>query len=155
MTRTYRVKHIKTTAYHPQDNGLTERINQTVKNTLAKLTRKEEAWDHYLLSALFVVCTIRQETTRFSPFELVYGRYLRREIGVTTKDTGSHDDRIWSYICRDIERLQHIRKKAKEFIDQVQERRRIKNDNTNITQKLGIGDTVLIYRNIVESSWSA
>src|SRR3954469_5182167 len=155
MTRTYRVKHIKTTAYHPQGNSLTERMNQTVKNTLAKLTQKEAAWDHYLPSALFAVRTIRQETTRFSPFELVYGRHPRREIGVTTKDTGSHDDRIWSYLCRDLERLQRIRKKAKEFIDKVQERRRLKNNDENIAQKLGIGDAVLAYRNIVESSWSA
>src|SRR3954464_13655484 len=152
MTRTYRVKHIKTTAYHPQGNELTECMNQTVKTTLAKLTQKEEAWDHYLPSTLFAVRTIRQETTRFSPFKLVYRHHPRREIGVTTKDTGSHDDRIWSYICRDIERLQRIRKKTKEFIDKVQERRKIKNDSANTTQKLGIGDAVLIYRNIVETS---
>src|SRR3954464_9534564 len=75
MTRTYRVKHIKTTAYHPQGNGLTERMNQTVKNTLAKLTRKEEAWDHYLPSALFAVHTIHYETKTWYPIISRYSRY--------------------------------------------------------------------------------
>ena len=37
LNRTYQIQHIRTTAYHPQGNGLTERMNQTVKNTLSKL----------------------------------------------------------------------------------------------------------------------
>ena len=36
LCQQYKIRHIITTAYHPQGNGLTERVNQTVKNTLAK-----------------------------------------------------------------------------------------------------------------------
>ena len=38
MNRTYKIKHIRTTAYHPQGNRLVERMNQTIKNTLSKLS---------------------------------------------------------------------------------------------------------------------
>ena len=41
--RTYRIKHIKTTAYHPQGNGQTERTNQTIKNILSKISKKYDA----------------------------------------------------------------------------------------------------------------
>src|SRR5438552_18340761 len=58
MERTYHIKHIRTTAYHPQGNGLTERNNQTVKNILSKISKKYDKWDHYLESALYVVRTI-------------------------------------------------------------------------------------------------
>src|SRR3954464_15373669 len=66
MTCTYHIKHIRTTAYHPQGNGLTERTNQTVKNILSKLTKNQSTWDHYLDSVLFAIHIIRQDSTRFS-----------------------------------------------------------------------------------------
>src|SRR6201985_1088940 len=59
LDRTYHIKHIRTTSYHPQGNGQTERTNQTVKNVLSKIIDKETTWDHYLDSALFAVRTIR------------------------------------------------------------------------------------------------
>jgi hypothetical protein len=37
LWRKYQVKHITTTAYHLQGNGLEERMNQTIKNILAKM----------------------------------------------------------------------------------------------------------------------
>ena len=94
MERTYHIKHIKTTAYHPQGNGLVERNNQTVKNILSKLSKKYDTWDHYLDSALFAIRTIRQESTKFSPFELVYGQTPKREYHYTTKNTGTYEERI-------------------------------------------------------------
>ena len=43
MERTYHIKHIKTTAYHPQGNGQTERSNQTVKNILSKVCKQYDS----------------------------------------------------------------------------------------------------------------
>jgi hypothetical protein len=153
--RTYRIKHIKTTAYHPQGNGQTERANQTVKNILAKTTKTYDTWDHYLDSALFAARTIRQNSTTYSPFELVYGRNPQREFNVSIPKTGTYEDRIWAYIIRDIARLQLVRKKAGVFIEKAQERQRKKQDQKASAEKLQIGDQVLHYRNIVDSSWSA
>jgi hypothetical protein len=155
MERTYHIKHIKTTAYHPQGNGLVERNNQTVKNILSKLSKKYDTWDHYLDSALFVIRTIRQESTKFSPFELVYGQTPKREYHHTTKDTGTYEERMWAYITRDITRLQLIRRKAKGFIDLAQERQRKRQNKETSAEKLNIGDEVLLFRNTVETSWSA
>jgi transposase InsO family protein len=155
LSRTYHIKHIKTTAYHPQGNGQTERMNQTVKNVLAKLIKKEDEWDHYLDSALFAVRTIRSKSTEFSPFELVYGRKPAREFHQVKQDQGPWEERIWSYIIRDIGRLQRIRRKAADFISKAQERQKSNFKQKKEPDKLKIGDQVLLYRNIVESSWSA
>src|SRR4051812_10971263 len=155
MEKTYRIRHIKTTAYHPQGNGQTERSNQTIKNILSRISKKYDKWDHYLDSALFAVRTIRQDLTKFSPFELVYGRQPTREFHHTKKDTGSYEDRLWAYIAQDIARLQLIRRKAKMFINKAQERQKKKQNERTIGETLHIGDEVLLYRDAIETSWSA
>jgi transposase InsO family protein len=155
LSRTYRMQHIQTTAYHPQGNGQTERMNQTIKNILAKLIKKENQWDQYLESALFAARTIRSKSTEFSPFELVYGRRPRREFGQLKEDHESHEDKIWAYVTRDLARLQLIRRKATKFIERAQERQRATQNKKISAEPLKIGDEILVYRNIVESSWSA
>ena len=68
------MQHIRTTAYHPQGNGLTERMNQTVKNTLSKVIDSYDNWDFWLSSALFAIRCSQQKMMTFSLFELVYRR---------------------------------------------------------------------------------
>src|SRR4051812_798020 len=148
MERTYHIKHIKTTAYHPQGNGQTERSNQTIKNILSKVCKQYDSWDYYLDSALFAARTIRQQSTKFSPFELVYGQAPEREFYRNKPDIGSYEERLWAYITRDISRLQLIRRKAKVFIEKAQERQRTNQNKKVQSETLYIGDSVLLYRDI-------
>ena len=74
LTSVYKIQHIKSTAYHPQGNGQTERANQTLKNLLAKLIMEYKGdWSHYLSSVLFITRTSRQASTRFTPADLLHG----------------------------------------------------------------------------------
>ena len=66
------VKHIITLAYHPQTNGLIERLNQTLK----MVKQNENEWENYLDSVPFVYRTSKQASAKFSPFFLLYGRDL-------------------------------------------------------------------------------
>ena len=64
-----------TTPYHPQANGLDERFNQTLQNMLVKFVHsKKSAWSSYLDTCVFAYNTSRHESTRFTPFELMFGR---------------------------------------------------------------------------------
>ena len=85
----------------------------------------------------------------------MYGRLPNREFRHSTPDHGSYDDRLWAYVARDITRLQSIQKKAASFIEKAQDRQRSNQNKKATVIKLHIGDQVLLYRNIVESSWSA
>jgi transposase InsO family protein len=68
------VKHLLTTPYHPQTNGMTERYNQTLCRALARMAdQAREDWDRYLPAAIFAYRVRRHTATGTSPFELMYG----------------------------------------------------------------------------------
>uniref|UniRef100_A0A6G5AAI1 Putative tick transposon n=1 Tax=Rhipicephalus microplus TaxID=6941 RepID=A0A6G5AAI1_RHIMP len=72
----------RTTAYHPQTNGLTERLNRTLADMIAMYVDVEHrTCDTILPYATFAYNTAVQETTHFTPFQLVYGRTV-----ITTLD---------------------------------------------------------------------
>ena len=68
----FKIKLWPTTAYHPQANGLTEQMNQTIKWGLSR-TRDQLNWDIYLLAILFSIYTSKVTATQQTPFYLVYG----------------------------------------------------------------------------------
>ncbi len=67
--------HQTTTAYHPQANGLVERLNHTLADMLSMYVSKDHKdWDSTLPFVRFAYNTSRQETTGRSPFYLMHGR---------------------------------------------------------------------------------
>ena len=56
-------------------NGLVERFNSTLKAMPKKLCAEQpRQWDRFINALLFAYRKVPQESTGFSPFELLYGR---------------------------------------------------------------------------------
>lgn len=54
LMRMFGIKHRLTTAYHPQTNGLDERFNQTLANSLAKFAQvNRDSWDEHLGAVVY------------------------------------------------------------------------------------------------------
>ena len=69
------IHQTNTTAYHPQTDGLVERFNRTLITMLAKTAKKGgRDWDKHLPYILFAYRASEQQSTRESPFFLLYGR---------------------------------------------------------------------------------
>ena len=62
------------TTYHPSTNGEVENRNKEIVKYLKLLASQEEEWDELLPSALWALRTCKNERTKFSSFELLYGR---------------------------------------------------------------------------------
>lgn len=74
----FEIQKINTTAYHPQTNGLTERFNKALCTILSVYVNKyQNDWDEFLSWALFTYRVSEQNSTKFSPFELLYNRKAR------------------------------------------------------------------------------
>lgn len=78
VSRLLSVKKLFTTPYNPRCNGLTEKINGVLKSMLKKLTAERPTdWDRYIDPVLFAYREVPQDSTGFSPFELIFGRTVR------------------------------------------------------------------------------
>lgn len=76
LCKLFDIKHTFATPYRPQTNGLTERLNKTLGEALARtvaLTTDKTAWSQYLPAVTFAYNTNKQATTGFSPAQLLLG----------------------------------------------------------------------------------
>lgn len=78
VCRLVSIRQLFTTPYHPICNGLCERLNGTLKSMLKRMCQERpKDWDRYLPAVLVAYREVPQVSTRFSPFELLYGRTVR------------------------------------------------------------------------------
>ncbi|XP_064120762.1 uncharacterized protein LOC135225360 [Macrobrachium nipponense] len=81
--RNFGIKHITSTPYHPESQGVIERFHQTLKHILRKLCSGEDnLWDVMLPYALFALRQAPSETLGLSPFDLVFGHKVRSPVEV-------------------------------------------------------------------------
>jgi len=77
LFKKFQTQHRISTAYHPQTNGLVERFNQTLQRSLIKMVNSEQNnWDQYIDGVLFAYRTSVQKSTKITPFELMYCRFV-------------------------------------------------------------------------------
>ena len=75
------MKHSVSSAYHPQTNGLDERFNQTLINTLKKVVdASKEDWDEHLPAALYAYHISIQASSKYTPFVLMYNWNQRKAV---------------------------------------------------------------------------
>ena len=118
INRLLSIKQLTTTPYNPACNGLVEKFNGTLQSMLTKMCAgKPRDWDRYIAPLLFAYREAPQESTRFSPFELLYGRTVRGPLQILkelwTKDIESPDTKTtYEYIVDLRNRLEDTLKVA-------------------------------------------
>ena len=74
MLTAFGIQKSRTTAYHPQGDGMVERFNRSLLQLLRCYTQQENDWEQYLPLVLYAYCTAPHSATGISPFELMFGR---------------------------------------------------------------------------------
>ncbi|CAH8545954.1 unnamed protein product, partial [Dicrocoelium dendriticum] len=84
----WNIQRRRTSPYHPQTNGLTERFNRTMK-TWINCTKLP--WEQALPRVLLAYRTSKQSTTKVAPFELLFGRQPRIPLDACITQTQGWD----------------------------------------------------------------
>ena len=76
------IDRIRTTPYHPEGNGVVERLHGTLVPMLTKASSQGLDWVGQVPFALFALRSAPNRDTLYSPFELVYGRQVRTPLDI-------------------------------------------------------------------------
>ena len=135
-----------TTSYHPQCDGLVERFNGTLAQSLSMYVSSDQKdWDKYLNPVLFAYRVSPSDVTGESPFYMLYGREPRLPIDVSLLPPREISPSIAEHRARVVEHIEIAHRIAKENIQRAQQRMKDYHDRTAVPLKYNLGDRVWVY----------
>ena len=162
--------HRISSAYHPQTNGLDERMNQTLKGSLVKFANNnQDDYDVHIKSVLFAYRTSKNDSTKFTPVQLMFGRapVLPIEIEIQSKPNSADScaDQVEGAppdfekkVCIMMDIRNQVKVQATLDIDKAQDRQKKAYNAKHQPLRFEEGDSVLLRntRNKArkEANWS-
>lgn len=140
----FKIRHIKTTSFHPQSNGSLERTHAVIKDLIrTSLQDNNQEWDEILNQICLGYNTARHDATGYSPFELTFGRQanLPSSISKTSNYTYEEMYLLWQ------KQFKLYHDKARNTLEQSR-KRYARDQNRKIIRSqaiFNIGDHVLIH----------
>ena len=115
LLRTWGIKHKMTTAYHPEANGMVERMHRRLKESLIALCNQQSAnWYWKLPCTLLAIRTTVKQDLGASPADLVFGEGLALPGELLSADHPNDDNlrhqrqRTLADLRLEVERLQPV-----------------------------------------------
>lgn len=143
LLRSCATKHKLTTAYHPQTNGLTERLNRTLTDMLAMYVSTDHRdWDIALPFVTFAYNSSRHDTAGYSPFYLLYGRDPTLPFDTLVPNPA---DLSTAYARRAISTAEKARQIAHQRLSDSQLRQKRSYDSHHRDVHFSPGDLVLLW----------
>ena len=142
------VQHAMTTSYHSQSDGLIERFNRTVAQTLSfYVSTKQDNWDRVLKFAVFGYNTSKQETTGYTPFFLTFAREPVLPVDVALDNRFNETDALRGVTGMPalISKIQVVREEVRRRIKTAQARQRRIYNEKRIPARYDPGDLVLLF----------
>ena len=145
LCRLYGIKKSRTSGYHPQGNGQTERFNKTLCGLIKSLDRKQRKnWPEMLSHLVFVYNTTPHRVTGLSPYLLMFGR----EPEIPLDHLLNNVDHDWGqdFVAAQAEMLDKAASVARQRIEKVVNEDKLRYDRKAKASVLHIGDRVLLQR---------
>jgi hypothetical protein len=117
VTNDLKIHHHMSTAFHPQTDGTTEKMNDVVESALRHYTNESGSdWDQFLAGVEFALNNSICEATRISPFRFNYGYSPKMPLDVERTEGSVPNARN---VANALKQRVVV---AKEYITQAQER---------------------------------
>lgn len=139
----FKIKQYRTTAFHPQSNGSLERSHHVLTEYLKHYISNERDWDNWLEHAMFSYNTSVHEGTKFTPYELVFGKTARLPSELKENDLlETYED----YVSELIDKLTDLRKLAVQNLGNSKQRYKHYYDRKLKPQTYKVGDRIYLLK---------
>ena len=140
------IKQVFTSAYHPQCNGLTERIHSTLLNALRSHLQGEVNWPDFLgVIAMSYRSTIATSSHEYSPFYLMHGQDMRLAVDVDLIKPKVNSKTADEYIEKLKPKLDLARQMATENLKETRAEMKQQHDRNVQIPKYKPGDKVWLH----------
>ena len=130
------------TAYHPQTDGQTERMNRTLEDMLrAYASDEQDMWDEKLITLEIAYNNSEQASTGYSPFYLNSGQHPNLPIGTAMTSTNESTNPTANDF---IQEMHKSLEKAKENLKKAQEKQTKYANHHRRDVRFKVGDQVLL-----------
>ena len=140
------IDQIRTAPYHPETNGVVERMHGTLKPMLSKASQLGLDWVSQLPFALFALRSAPNRDSSFSPYQLVYGHRVRTPLDILHQGWADLsfeelDTEEWSSWL--VDRLEVWHSTQRERMLEAGGKRKAQFDKGTVDRQLEKGDKVL------------
>ena len=145
LSKIFGIKQITTSGYRPQTNGSLERSHAVLMDYVRTYAENYDDWDQLLPFGMFDYNTFVHSATKFTPFELVFGK-----IAPTPSSFPSYEklETYGSYLQELISRLTEIKNMAADNLINAKQNSKLIYD-TKAGSFLGkVGDNVYVQKEI-------
>ena len=125
VCKIFQIQKVDTSSYHPQTDGLLERFNSTLCQSLSMyVSKNQKDWDEFIPLVLFVQRTSVLDAIGDSPFYVLYGRETRLPIDVKYLPLVDEDlsTSVLDYRKRVVEKVELGQNLARENLQRAQQR---------------------------------
>ena len=141
------IKQLRSTAYHPQTQGVLERYHQVLKNMLKTYCHEHsEDWDYGVPLVLFATREVPVETLGVSSFDMIFAHSVRGPLHVL-KDSWLQnvmpETNLIDYISDFKDRLHKAVHTAHEHLKVSQDKMKIRYDDKSKERCFSLGSKVL------------
>lgn len=138
-----KIKQTSTTPYHPQSNGSLERSHRTLGEYLRNFVQKDiQNWDSHIPFAMFCHNSTVHTSTKFQPYELVYGHAITVPNSFTRDPEPQYNYQDYGFELKRL--MQEAHQQAKTNLEKSKLKSKEHYDKKIIPLKIRIGDNVLV-----------
>ncbi len=152
MCQLMQIRRSMSTAYHPQTDGQTERMNRVLEDMLRHyVSPTQQDWDVHLPMVEFAINNAYQESTQTTPFMLNYGLHPHTPASINIQGDGPvHQAQKLSKSGRTsfancfADEMQRIVTHARKLLLSAQQRQKAYHDRKARAKQFNVGDRVLL-----------
>ena len=146
VCRLLNTKKLNTTACHPQTDGLVERFNNTLAESISRyVSTDQKDWDNYIPFILFAYRVSPQASTGDSYFYLLYGREPRLPPDVSLLPLDNVSSSVAEHRSRIVNQLEVAQAIARTNIQRAQQQMKAQYDKAAVDAPFEVGQRVWVF----------